>query len=195
MSRGRPEKHGFPVFLTLPGHLQGVGSIRRPMVNALAASSRKLYSSFGRVLLRCVKGRALPAAQSLLRKLDQVPGDKAHAEDRLDLAAAQRVPGRLPERCSVVGYNPNSPDNIPSEHSAALQIDLCQLAFCRQAQSVRIGCVNLIAEAGEQPLRRVGICDRAAPAPQDFGAWAKESHIRVLIEVCDQPTLARQSVP
>ena len=126
-------------------------------------------SSFGRVLLGRVKGRALPAAQSLLRKLDQVPGDKAHAEDRLDLTTAQRVPGRLPERCSVVGYNPDSPDNIPGEHSAALQIDLCQLAFCRQAQSVRIGCVNLIAEAGEKPLRRVGVCDRAAPARQHFG--------------------------
>src|SRR3984957_12576697 len=124
-----------------------------------------------------------------------MPRDEAHAKNRLDLAAAQRVPCRLPERRSVVGYNPDSPDNIPSEHSAALQIDLCQLAFCRQTQPVRIGCVNLIAEAGEKPLRRVGIRDRAAPARQDLGAWAKESHIRVLSGVCEQPTLARQSVP
>ena len=156
----------------------GWAAIGRLAVNAPAPSSQNLYSSFRRVLLGRVKRRALPSAQSLLRKLDQVPGDKAHTEDGLDLTTAQRVPGRLPERCSVVGYNPDSPDNIPSEHSAALQIELCQLTFCRQAQSVRIGCVNLIAEPGEKPLRRVGMCDRAAPARQHFGARAKEFHVR-----------------
>src|SRR3984957_15250789 len=120
-----------------------------------------------------------------------MPRDEAHAKNRLDLAAAQRVPCRLPERRSVVGYNPDSPDDIPSEHSAALQIDLCQLAFCRQTQPVRIGCVNLIAEAGEKPLRRVGIRDRAAPARQHFGAWANEFYVRILIRVGDQATLSR----
>jgi transposase-like protein len=53
------------------------------------SSSASIVSSAGRrVLLRRVKRRVLPAAQRLLRKLDQMPRDEAHAEDRLDLAAA-----------------------------------------------------------------------------------------------------------
>ena len=44
--------------------------------------------AFGWVLLRRVKGRVLPAAQGLLRELDEVPCDEAHAKNRLDLAAA-----------------------------------------------------------------------------------------------------------
>jgi hypothetical protein len=88
-----------------------------------------------------------------------MPCDKAHAKNRLDLAAAQRVPRSLPERRSVVRNNPDPPDNILGQHSAALQINLCQLAFCRQAQPVRIGRIDLIAETGKQALRRVGVSD------------------------------------
>jgi hypothetical protein len=59
-------------------------------------------SNFRLKLLRSVEGCVLPAAQRLLCELDEVPSDKAHAKNRLDLAAAERMQGCAPEGRSVV---------------------------------------------------------------------------------------------
>jgi hypothetical protein len=82
-----------------------------------------------------------------------MPCDKAHAKNRLDLAAAQRVPRSLPERRSVVRNNPDPPDNIQASTAPRFRLTFVQLAFCGQAQPVRIGRIDLIAETGKQALR------------------------------------------
>src|SRR5277367_4811535 len=99
-----------------------------------------------------------------------MPRDEARAENRFDLTAAQRVPRRAPKCCSVVRYDPDPPDDIESEHDSALKVNLGELAFCWQPQAVRIGRVDLVAEASKQPLGRVRIRDRATPACQHLAS-------------------------
>ena len=45
------------------------------------------------------------AAQRLAREADEVMGDDAHAERRIELTAAQRAPRRAPELPPVVGQD------------------------------------------------------------------------------------------
>src|ERR1700678_1970371 len=104
-----------------------------------------------------VRGVELAGAR-LAREGDQVLGDDPGGDDFLDPAFLEARPGVAPERLAIVGLDAQLPAHLEQHGEAALEVPHGELAGPRRPLApVRIGAVDLVVVAPEQPRRIVGI--------------------------------------
>ena len=123
-------------------------------------------------------------------------GDDAESERLVDLAAAQRMQRRAPERPAEIGANSDAPDNVEHQHQHGADVVPGELAAHRADLAIGVGRVDLMDEAREQPLRVVGVGDAAPPGLDHLVVRAQEAHIAFEPGVVgDQAAVAMQAVP
>jgi len=59
---------------------------------------------------------------------------------------------------------------------------------------MRIGRVDLMAEAGEQTFRRIRMGDAAAPCGNHLTVRSQEAHVRFQLRIVGNPTVARKTL-
>src|SRR5215472_891410 len=105
---------------------------------------------------RIMRGIKLAGA-GLARERDQVLRDDTGGDDFLDSAFLQAWPGVAPKGAAVVGEHAELPAHFEQHAEAPFQVLEGKLAGPRRPlAAMRIGAVDLVIVAAEQPYRIIG---------------------------------------
>ena len=133
--------------------------LRRPVTRASCRFLQLDCAQPGRGLpfaQRRIERCVLFAAQRLAREFDQVMGDEAHAEHRIEVTAPKGLGGRPPEMASIIRFDSDVEGQLEGEDRSEFQIRKCGLVPGRHDHPVAVGGIDLMREPRKQALGIVG---------------------------------------
>src|ERR1700730_2072110 len=136
------------------------------------------------------------AGADLARERDQMLGDDSGGDDCLDSAFLKAWPGIAPESPAIVGQYAELPAHLEQHGEAPFQVLEGELAGPRGALApMRIGAVDLVVVAAEQPRWVVRIFQARAPDPDRLVVGHLEDDVRFKIAGVAEPVFAFEAIP
>src|SRR5262249_60173826 len=136
------------------------------------------------------------AGAGLAGEGDQMLGNYAGGDDFRDSAFLQAWPRVAPESPAVVGQHAKLPAHFDQHGEAALQVRNRELAGpWRELATMRVGAMDLVIVAAEQPLRIIGIFEAGPPKGDRLFVGQLEDGVRVTVRILTEPALALQAIP
>src|SRR5215471_8310521 len=131
------------------------------------------------------------AGAGLAGEGDQMLGNYAGGDDFLDSAFLQAWPRVAPESPAVVGQHAKLPAHLDQHGEAAFQVRNRELAGpWRELATMRVGAMDLVIVAAEQPLRIIGIFQAGAPNGDRLFVGQLENDVRFAVLILAEPTFA-----